>query len=260
MLIGISINLAAAQLFNSLARREINRFLTLLCRKNEQDLVDAIDVRASSEKFGFARIIKKGSRFINKNQHLRRKIMKNYTKLLSISFAVLLSIFASGIARAQADESNYAFVVFETTVTKKGVETSDKNPQERRFYVSNVVEFPERDASVLRNAAKIADEYFIANVVEPLEAKGILHQYYDDGIRINNNVVYRIDTRAEYEELQKKVLDELKEQNANVFTFNWTRDLKSAKGLETSQPKIFHRGSEQPLYMPVETKTVKTKV
>lgn len=175
--------------------------------------------------------------------------MKNYTNILPILFAVLITIFASGDVRAQSENMNYGFVVFETTVTKKGVETSDKNPQERRFYVSNVVEFPNNtmnDRSDFRNAYKIADEYFIANIAKPLELKGILHQYYDDAIKVNNRNSY-IETRADSEDLRKKVLEDLKEQNANVFTFFWTRD-KNTKGLETSQPTLFHRGAEQPLY------------
>jgi hypothetical protein len=180
---------------------------------------------------------------------------RNY-KLSAILLIGLILIFAPNIARAQADESNYAFVVFETAVTQKGVETSDKNPQERRFYVSNVVEFPERDALIFRNAAKIADEYFVANVVEPMKAKGILHEYYDDGIHINNSVVYRLDTRAEVEELQKEALQELKEQGVNIFSFNWTR-VEGAKGLETSRPTLFYHEPGKPLYgeksLPKET-------
>lgn len=173
--------------------------------------------------------------------------MKNHSQILPILLTVLIFIFASGSALAQTDESNYAFVVFETAVTQKGVETSDKNPQERRFYVSNVVEFPERDALIFRNAPKIADEYFVANVVRPMEAKGILHQYYDDGIHLNNGVVYRLDTRAEVEELREKSLQELKERSVNVFTFYWTRD-NAAKGLETSRPTLFYHAPGKPLY------------
>jgi hypothetical protein len=177
--------------------------------------------------------------------------MNSYRKLLPILFAVLISLGASGIARAQYND--YAFVVFETTVTKKGVETSDANPEERRFYISNVVEFSEGNASVFRNAAKLADEYFIANVVKPMEAKGILHQYYDDAITINNKASY-VETRPDVEDLRKKVLADLQEQNANVFTFTWTRD-KNAKGLETSNPTLVKHNPEQPLYGAVETKT-----
>ena len=178
--------------------------------------------------------------------------MKNYSKLLPILLAAFISIFASGSVRAQSEYMNYAFVVFETTVSRKGVETSDRNPAERRFYVSNIVEFPERDRSIFRNAGKISDEYFIANVVDPLEAKGFLHQYYDDAIKINNRASY-LETRADVENLRKQVLEDLKEQNANVFTFFWTRE-SGAKGLETSAPTLLYRGAGQPLYVPGETK------
>ncbi len=62
--------------------------------------------------------------------------MNNHSKLLPILLAAFISIFAAVSARAQQNEyMNYGFVVFETTVTRKGVETSDNNPQERRFYV-----------------------------------------------------------------------------------------------------------------------------
>lgn len=183
---------------------------------------------------------------------------RNY-KSTTILFAVLILVFASGIAHAQSDSMNYAFVVFETSVTKKGVETSDQNPQEQRIYISNIVEFPNNtmnDRSVFRNAFKVADEYFIANVVNPLEAKGILHKYYDDAITINNKESY-LDTRDLVEEARKRVLENLKERNANVFTFTWTRE-SGAKGLETSQPTLLHRSPEQPLYGASEPKTTKT--
>jgi pimeloyl-CoA synthetase len=184
---------------------------------------------------------------------------RNY-KFSAILFAVLFSIGASSIVRAQDNNTNYAFVVFETSVTKKGVETSDKNPQEQRIYISNIVEFPNNtmnDRSVFRNAFKVADEYFIANVVKPMEQKGILHQYYDDAITINNKESY-LDTRELVEDTRKRVLENFKERNANVFTFSWTRDA-DAKGLETSQPTLLYRGSEQPLYGAIEPKTPPTK-
>jgi len=182
--------------------------------------------------------------------------MKKHTQLLSILFAVLITISAVGTVQAQSDNTNYGFVVFETTVTKKGVETSDKNPAEQRIYISNIVEFPNntmQDRSTFRNAYKVADEYFIANVSKPLEEKGILHQYYDDAITVNNKESY-LDTRELIEEARRRVLENLKERNANVFTFNWTRD-KNATGLETSQPTLLYRGAEQPLYGAGETKT-----
>lgn len=183
--------------------------------------------------------------------------MKNFTRTFPVLAAVVFSIFAAGAARAQAEYTNYAFVVFETTVTRSDVQTSDANPAERRFYVSDVVEFPERDRSIFRNAAKIADEYFIANLVEPLAAKGIVHRYYDDAIKINNRASY-VETRADVEDLRARVLEDLKQQNANVFTFHWTRD-QTAKGLAATAPALFRRGPEQPLLMPAEPKTAKPK-
>ena len=174
--------------------------------------------------------------------------MKRCSHILYILLAVLLGCVFVSKLQAQTDEPNYVFVVFETTVTRQGVETSDAKPEERRFYVSNVVAIPSADPALLRRASKLADEYFIATVVDPLKAKGILHQYYDDGIRINNNVVYRLDTHAEVEDLQKKVLLELKEQSTNIFTFTWAYGEKM-NGLETSKPTLFYHEPKKPLYV-----------
>ncbi len=149
-------------------------------------------------------------------------------------------------------------MVFETTVTKVGVETSDANPEERRYYVSNIVGIPSRDPSLSRKASKSADEYFIAAVSGPLKAKGIEHKYYDDAIHINNSVVYRLDTKQEVEELEKKTIEELKEQNANLFTFTWIYG-DSTKGLETSLPTLVRHAPEQPLYGMTVTKPVIVK-
>lgn len=180
---------------------------------------------------------------------------RNY-KFRAILAIGLIFIFASAVVQARA--ADYAFVIFETAVTKKGVETSDQNPEERRFYVSNVVVFPETDPYVFRNSYKEADAYFTSAVVEPMEAKGIVHKYYDDDIRINDKVVYELKGRAEVEELQKKVLQDLKAQNANVFTFTWVRNAKT-KNLETSRPTLFYHGPEQPLYGVSDTQTSATK-
>ena len=77
--------------------------------------------------------------------------------------------------------------------------------------------------------------------------------HHDDAITINNKESY-LDTRELVEDARKRVLENLKERNANVFTFNWTRD-SNAKGLETSQPTLLYRGAEQPLYGANEAKT-----
>lgn len=173
--------------------------------------------------------------------------MNIYCRAVSIVFAALLACLFAVNAQAQADEPNYVFVIFETTVTRQGIETSDAEPEERRFYVSNLVAVPSEDPALLRRASRLADDYFTATVVEPMKAKGILHQYYDDGIRINDNVVYRLDTRAEVDDLQKKTLEGLKEQGANIFTFTWKFGEKPG-GLEMSHPVLFYREPKKPLY------------
>jgi hypothetical protein len=152
-----------------------------------------------------------------------------------------------GYANAQTAEPEYIFVIFETTVTRQGVETSDEHPEERRFYVSNIIALPSSDQLLLRRASKIADAYFIAAVVEPLKTKGILHAYYDDAIRINDNAVYRLDTRADVEALRKEVLDDLIGQNANIFTYNWKYGDERV-GLDISRPTLFYHQAKHPLY------------
>ena len=59
-------------------------------------------------------------------------------------------------------QNDWTFVRFETTVTRDGVETSDANPTERRFYISNVVQSPSNLRSY--QLPKIIDEYFTRKV------------------------------------------------------------------------------------------------
>ena len=182
--------------------------------------------------------------------------MKNSYRLLPILFtAILFMCIGPGMARAQG-EMDYAFVVIETTVTRKGVETSDKNPDERRFYISNIVEISQSDKSAYRNANKTADEYFIKSVVKPMEAKGILHQYYDENVVINNNGSYTSETRQRADETLKETLAGLKEQNANIFTFTWNYG-KIPDGLVSSQPTLLVHKAGQPLYEPKATAPIK---
>lgn len=95
---------------------------------------------------------------------------KNY-KFTAVLFALLFTVFTANVVKAQDDSTDYAIVVFETTVTKKGVETSDANPQKQRIYISNIVELPNNsmnDRAVFRDGYKVADEYFISNISNPL--------------------------------------------------------------------------------------------
>lgn len=177
--------------------------------------------------------------------------MKKYIKSLPLITALVVLSLVPNVVRAES--ANYAFVTFETAVTRQGIETSDTNPEERRIYISNIVKFPGNDQAMFRRASKIADDYFIATIVDPMKEKGILFHYYDDAIRINDRAVYDLVTRADVEELRAKVMENLKEQNVNVFTFNWTLNGKT-NGLETSQPALIQHNPEQPLYGASEIK------
>jgi hypothetical protein len=168
-------------------------------------------------------------------------------KYFAVFLGAVLSMFAMPGKACSQDTVDYAFVVIETQVTRKGVETSDRNPEERRFYISNIVEIPLSNTGNYRNANKAADAYFTKTIVEPMALKGILHHYYDNNVVINNNGSYVSETREAAEENRKNTLDGLKEQNANIFTFNWNYS-GDASGLDSSRPALLVHGSEQPLY------------
>jgi hypothetical protein len=176
--------------------------------------------------------------------------MKYYLRSIAVLLMVLL--FTSVVpCRAtalhfEARTGYFPFVVIETTVTRQGIKTSSANPEERRFYVSDVIEFPD-NPQLYRKADELVDEYFVKTVVEPMKAKGILLTYYMQDVKIDNGAVYTPATKAEAEELRKKTLEELKEMSANVFTFTWQYG-KQSKGLETASPKLFFHDPEKPLY------------
>ena len=167
--------------------------------------------------------------------------MKNITLTFIISTIILMF----GVtANAQND---WTFVRFETTVTRDGVETSDANPTERRFYISNIVQSPGNLRSY--QLPKIIDEYFTANVVEPFKAKGITHQYYDSDVDMDCGSVLGAKDKADAEEKLAKCIEDTKEQDRiTIYTFNWT--FGDARGLETTQPTLIFRSKDSPNYQP----------
>ena len=62
--------------------------------------------------------------------------MKHITLTCIISTIILMF----GVTANAQNE--WTFVRFETTVTRDDIPTSDANPTERRFYISNVVQSP----------------------------------------------------------------------------------------------------------------------
>jgi hypothetical protein len=148
---------------------------------------------------------------------------------------------ASAPGKAAGD---WFFVVVETHVHQKGIETDSDRPEERRWYVSNLVQLP---ASIPDySAKKKAGEYFDANVVEPAKTRGILVDYYDDEMQINGGSVIRVDSRAQAEEMRNKDIADRKEQGGNIYSFEIV--FGPAKGEDTSKPRLIYRNKEQPNY------------
>jgi hypothetical protein len=140
----------------------------------------------------------------------------------------------------------YLFVEIETTVHRAGVDTSSENPEERRWYFSNVIAQPE-DVPTYSLIKKKFIPYFSGNVMDPAERRGILIDYGEQDVRLNGESSRaNYETRAEAEEERKKELDYRKNQSGNIYSFEI--DFTSPKGEETSKPKLIYRDKEQANY------------
>lgn len=152
-------------------------------------------------------------------------------------------------ARATAEPklySAYLFVEIETAVHRAGVEIGSDNPQERRWYFSNVIVQPE-DVPTYSLIKKKFIPYFSANVMDPAEKRGLAIDYYDENVRLNGETSSaNYESRAEAEEARNKELDYRKNQSGNIYSFEI--DFTSPKGEETSKPKLIYRDKEQPNY------------
>ena len=154
-----------------------------------------------------------------------------------------LSHHAGAAARGKAD-SDWFFVVVETHVHQKAVETNSEHPEERRWYISNVVALPDNIPDY--SEKKKTGEYFDANVVEPAKTRGILVDYYDEEMQINGGSVIGVGSRAQAEEMRKQNIEDCKEKGGNIYSFEIV--FGSAKGEEVSKPKLIYRNKEQPHY------------
>lgn len=150
----------------------------------------------------------------------------------------------AGAAASGKADSDWFFVVIETHVHQKAFETNSEHPEERRWYISNVVTLPDNIPAY--SAKKKTGEYFDANVVEPAKTRGILVDYYDDEMQINGGSVIRVESRAQAEEMRNKDIADRKEQGGNIYSFELV--FGPAKGEETSKPKLIYRNKEQPNY------------
>jgi len=140
----------------------------------------------------------------------------------------------------------YLYVEIETKVYRKGIEISSQNPEERRWYFSDVVEQPEDVPSYSLVKQKIMP-YFSRNVMDPFEARGFSLDYGDEDVRVCGETSRaNYETRAEAVAERAKEIEYRKGQSGNIYSFELVWG--PAKGEETSKPKLIYRDKDQPNY------------
>jgi hypothetical protein len=176
----------------------------------------------------------------------------NRISLLALLTVCLLAVLVSGTTSTTARHTSakpfmgWFYVEIEAKLYRKGVEISSDNPSERRWYFSNVVTMPEDVPSYSLSKKKIMP-YFSLNVMDPVESRGIALDYGEQDVRLNGETsVANYESKAEAEEARTKEIEYRKEQGGNIYSFELS--FESAKGEETSKPKLIYRDKEQPLY------------
>jgi hypothetical protein len=146
-------------------------------------------------------------------------------------------------------DSAYMFVEIESKVYRKGVEISSENPEERRWYFSNVIVQP-MDIPSYSLIKQRFIPYFSRNVMDPFEARGFSLDYGEQDVRINGDVSrVNYESRAEAEEARNKEIEYRKGQSGNIYSFELVLE-GTPKGEETSKPKLIYRDKGQPSYEP----------
>ena len=165
--------------------------------------------------------------------------------LLTLGLAILpLSVPQS--ASSSSGDDVYLFVEIEAVVHRAGVETSSDNPEERRWYISNVIVQPEGVPTYSLKKQRFMP-YFSRNVMDPAEARGILIDYGEQDVRLNGESSFaNYATRAEAEEERNKAIEYRKGQSGNIYSFEI--NFENPKGEETSKPKLIYRDQTQHHY------------
>ena len=174
--------------------------------------------------------------------------MKRILFLAALISCFLFAQLSRPAAATTAHKANtvWQFVEIETTVHRAGVETSSETPNERRWYMSNVVTQPEDVPTYSLIKQKIMP-YFSRNVMDPAETRGILIDYGEQDVRLNGESSYaNYETRAEAEKQRDKEIEYRKGQRGNIYSFELVYG--PAKGEETSKPKLIYRDKEQRNY------------
>jgi len=143
----------------------------------------------------------------------------------------------------RAANTVYLYVEIESKVYRKGVEISSENPEERRWYFSDVVVQPEDVPSYSLVKQKIMP-YFSRNVMDPFEARGFSLDYGEQDVRICGETSRaNYETKAEADKARDEEIEYRKGQSGNIYSFELAWG--PARGEETSKPKLIYRDKGQ---------------
>jgi len=165
---------------------------------------------------------------------------------VAVVLCILPARFAHESTAARAANTVYLYVEIESKVYRKNVEISSENPEERRWYFSNVVVQPEDVPSYSLVKQKIMP-YFSRNVMDPFEARGFSLDYGEQDVRVCGETSRaNYETKIEADEAREKEIEYRKGQSGNIYSFEliWG----PAKGEETSKPKLIYHDKDQPNY------------
>jgi hypothetical protein len=172
-------------------------------------------------------------------------------KSLGLLTILIFSLLSGQLSRpaGAAQEPNktdgyWFFYVFETKVHPQEIDVSSDSPEEKRFYVSNVVLLPD-DIPTATIERKVIP-YFNDNVVEPAKKHHLDMDFYRPDVMLNGGAVSAIASREAAEEMRKKDIEQRKGQGGNIYSFNIV--FGPPKGEPTGQPQLIYRDKGQPSY------------
>ena len=162
--------------------------------------------------------------------------------------ALFFGIFPGVLPKAARAES-WFYVVVDARVHRADTEISDEQPQERRFYFSNVVQLP--DDMRLYEIPKKASAHFTDNVVSEAAGRGVAVDFYDSDMTINGGSVLDMSSRQQAEAARAKEIEHIKERGGNIFGYKFSLD-----NATFNQPNLIYRDKANPNYD--EAATAKT--
>src|SRR5437868_4897086 len=101
---------------------------------------------------------------------------KRIVLLATLVFCLVPGRVAPPASAARNANTVYLFIEIKTKVYRKGAEISSANPEERRWYFSNVIMQP-MDVPTYSLIKQKFMPYFSRNVMDPFEARGFSLDY-----------------------------------------------------------------------------------